>query len=70
MKIEVYKDYMLKIEDENRLIYFDVKPYLNIGDFKLLRNKELFKKFTIDELGGINWIYGALSLSKDTLLNS
>lgn len=70
LKIEVYKDYMLKIQYENKIIYFNVKPYLNMGDFKLLRNKEIFKNFTIDELGGINWIDGALSLSKDTLLNS
>lgn len=67
-EISIYKDYILKIKMNNEVKYFDVEPYLEFGDFKMLKDKNKFKDFELDELGGINWLNGALSLSKDTLL--
>lgn len=67
--ISIYKNYILKIELNNEIKYFDVEPYLEIGDFKILKDKEIFDNFKVDELGGINWLDGALGLSKNTLLN-
>ncbi|MDM0981924.1 DUF2442 domain-containing protein [Clostridium perfringens] len=69
--ISIYKDYVLKIELNNGDIkYFNVEPYIALGDFKVLKDKEIFKNFYLDELEGINWLNGALCLSKDTLLKN
>lgn len=75
-KISIYKNYILKIElndnelNDNQVKYFNVEPYLNKGDFKILKDKKIFENFEIDELGGINWLDGALGLSKNTLLKN
>lgn len=47
---------------------FDMKPYLKYEAFEDLNDIENFRKFEIDELGGIDWLQGG-SLSQDTLLN-
>lgn len=70
-KISIYKNYILKIEmNNNEIKYFDVEPYLELGDFKILKDKNKFRDFEVDELGGINWFNGALGLSKNTLLKN
>ncbi|MBI6007491.1 DUF2442 domain-containing protein, partial [Clostridium perfringens] len=48
----------------------NVEPYLEFGDFKILKDKNKFKDFEVDELEGINWLNGVLCLSKDTLLKN
>lgn len=49
------------------VLYFNLKPFLDLGDFKQLRNLELLYDCEIDELGGLNWSCG-VSLSYDTLM--
>ncbi|ELC8349200.1 DUF2442 domain-containing protein [Clostridium perfringens] len=69
--ISIYKNYILKIEmNNNEVKYFNVEPYLEFGDFKILKDKNKFKDFEVDELEGINWLNGVLCLSKDTLLKN
>lgn len=67
-KISVSNKYLLKIEMNNEIKYFDVEPYLELGDFKILKDKEIFDNFEVDELNGVVWLDGTLSLSIDTLL--
>ncbi|MBI6007486.1 DUF2442 domain-containing protein, partial [Clostridium perfringens] len=53
--ISIYKNYILKIEmNNNEVKYFNVEPYLEFGDFKILKDKNKFKDFEVDELEGIN----------------
>ncbi|WP_283705121.1 DUF2442 domain-containing protein [Clostridium perfringens] len=49
------------------VLYFNLKPFLDLGDFKKLKNLELLHDCEIDELGGLNWRCG-VSLSYDTLM--
>lgn len=70
INIKALDNYILKIVlDNGDIKYFDVKPYLDKGCFKELKNIEVFKKVRIDELQGAEWYYENLSLSKDTLLS-
>ncbi|MCG2726839.1 MAG: DUF2442 domain-containing protein [Elusimicrobia bacterium] len=65
-KVEVMPKYKLCIRfgnGEHRL--FDVKPYLNKGVFKELKNESYFKKVRIIS-GGIEWPHEQ-DLSADTL---
>lgn len=55
----------LKLNTEEKVL-FDVKPYLDKGDFVILKELEEFKNFIVDE-GGICWSCG-VSLSWDTIL--
>lgn len=46
----------------------DMKPYLDKGDFIVLRDWNIFKTVRLDDLEGVEWSYANLSLSKDTIL--
>lgn len=59
-------DYMLQIEfDSKEVRIFDVKPYLNFGIFKELKNEEYFKNVRTS-LGSITWKNGQ-DFSPETL---
>lgn len=49
------------------VLYFNLKPFLYLGDFKQLEDLAVLKDCEIDELGGLNWRCG-VSLSYDTLM--
>lgn len=49
------------------VLYFNLKPFLALGDFKQLNNLKLLNDCEIDELGGLNWRCG-VSLSYATLM--
>ncbi len=49
------------------IFYFNLKPFLYLGDFQQLRNLEVLHSCTLDELGGLNWSCG-VSISADTLM--
>ncbi|MDM0927129.1 DUF2442 domain-containing protein [Clostridium perfringens] len=49
------------------VLYFNLKPFLYLGDFKQLEDLDVLKDCEIDELGGLNWRCG-VSLSYDTLM--
>ncbi|WP_217078257.1 DUF2442 domain-containing protein [Clostridium baratii] len=60
-------DYILQLKlNTKEKILFDVKPYLNIGDFIILKDLKEFENFIADE-GGVCWNCG-VSLSWDTIL--
>ena len=59
-------DYMLQIEfDSKEVRIFDVKPYLDFGIFKELKNEEYFKNVRTS-LGSITWKNGQ-DFSPETL---
>lgn len=63
-------NYILKfylIDGSIRL--FNVKPYLELGDFKALKDVTLFNTVRLDQFEGIEWDCYNLSLSKDTILS-
>ncbi|MEG1482838.1 DUF2442 domain-containing protein [Clostridium sp.] len=68
VKEVIVKDsYLLELKlDTEEKFSFDVKPYLDRGDFVILKDVEEFKDFIVDE-GGICWNCG-VSLSWDTIL--
>lgn len=67
-KVIVLDNYILELHlKDGSIKYFDMKPYLNKGDFKKLRDINLFKTVRLDVLEGIEWDYKNLSLSRDTL---
>lgn len=69
LKVKALKDYTLELYlNDNSKKIFDMKPYLNLGDFKRLQDWELFKTVHIDELNGIEWDCYNLSLSRDTII--
>ncbi|WP_419756972.1 hypothetical protein ACNUKZ_15260 (plasmid) [Clostridium perfringens] len=47
---------------------FDMKPYIELGDFKVLKNIDIFNSVYLDRLEGVCWDYKNLSLSKDTII--
>lgn len=49
------------------VLYFNLKPFLYLGDFKQLEDLDVLKYCEIDELGGLNCRCGVL-LSYDTLM--
>lgn len=54
-KVEARDDYQLYVElADGRKGTFDMKPYLNIGVFKDLRDKEYFEQVGIF-LGAVTW---------------
>lgn len=50
------------------VLYFNLKPFLDLGDFKQLRNLDILNVCELDELGGLNWGCG-VSLSYNTLMS-
>ncbi|MDM0804693.1 DUF2442 domain-containing protein [Clostridium perfringens] len=52
---------------DGAVLYFNLKPFLDLGDFQQLRNLDVLKACEIDELGGLNWKCG-VSLSANTLM--
>lgn len=49
------------------VLYFNLQPFLALGDFQQLRNLDVLKACEIDELGGLVWDCG-VSLSANTLM--
>ena len=65
-KVNPLPDYELQLVFSNKEVrIFDVKPYLNTGVFKELKNPELFKTVR-PYLGSIAWANGQ-DLCPDTL---
>ena len=46
----------------------DMNPFLEQGDFIILKDLNLFKTVKLDELQGIEWDSVNLSLSRDTII--
>ena len=64
--VQANEDFTLTIQFENEEVrIFDVKPYLNIGIFKELKEYHKFRKVK-PFLGSIQWI-GGQDLCPDTL---
>lgn len=67
--VKALPNYVLEFKLKNDTIkHFDMKPYLERGDFKSLKNWDIFKTVKLDYLEGIEWNYKNLSISKDTIL--
>ena len=57
-KVKALDDYILELTFENKEIrLFDVKPYLDTGIFKKLKNKNLFKMVKVS-FDSIEWPEG------------
>jgi hypothetical protein len=66
IKSEPIQDYRLKLAFTNGEVrVFDVKPYLKIGNFKMLKNEAMFTSVKC-VLGSIQWQNG-LDLCPDIL---
>ena len=66
IKSEPIQDYRLKLAFTNGEVrVFDVKPYLEIGNFKMLKNEAMFSSVKC-VLGSIQWQNG-LDLCPDML---
>lgn len=62
-------DYTLKFYlTDGSVRIFDVKPYLDKGDFIVLKNIDIFNTVFLDHLDGVCWDYKNISLSKDTIV--
>jgi hypothetical protein len=66
LEVKPGRDYTLEIlfANKERKI-FDVKPYLDIGIFKELKNKEAFESVKVEN-GSISWL-GGQDFCPDTL---
>lgn len=65
--VTALKSFVLEISLSSGVLkFFDMSPFLERGDFVLLKDVKEFKNFTIDE-GGICWSCG-VSLSWNTIL--
>lgn len=68
LNVKPMQDYLLLLSFNNGEVkHFDVKPYLEIGQFKELKNPEVFNSVR-PFLGSIQWING-LDLCPDMLFN-
>ena len=57
-KVKALNDYKLELTFENKEIrIFDVKPYLDTGLFRTLRNEDIFKKVRVS-FDTIEWPNG------------
>ncbi len=66
LEVKPNRDYTLEIIFENKeRKVFDVKPYLDKGIFKELKNKEVFNMVKVEN-GSISWI-GGQDFCPDTL---
>ena len=55
IKVKVLEDYNLELTFDNNVVKIkDMKPYLNKGVFKTLRNKEIFNSVKVT-FGTISW---------------
>lgn len=62
-------DFLLKFYlTDGSVRLLDMKPYIELGDFKALKDFEVFKTVYLDRLEGVCWDYANLSLSKDTII--
>ena len=66
IEVKPKSDYTLEIlfTNSERKI-FDVKPYLDMGIFKELRNAEVFQSVKVDD-GSVSWV-GGQDFCPDTL---
>ena len=61
--------YLLKFSlNSGGFALLDMKPFLEQGDFIILKDLKLFKTVKLDELQGIEWDSVNLSLSRDTII--
>ena len=62
-------DFILKFYlTDGSIRLLDMKPYIELGDFKVLKNIDIFNSVYLDHLEGVCWDYKNLSLSKDTII--
>ena len=55
IKVKVLEDYKLELTFDNNVVKIkDMKPYLNIGVFKMLKEKEKFNSVKLN-FGTISW---------------
>ena len=65
----ISSDYLLKFYlVDGSVRYFDMKPYIEQGAFKVLKDISIFNSVYLDKLEGIEWDCANLSLSKDTII--
>ena len=66
IKVKALKDYKIELTFDNHIVKIkDMKPYLNKGVFKQLKNKEVFQSVHVS-LGAIAWD-GDIDLCADYL---
>lgn len=62
-------DYLLKFYlTDGSIRHFDMKPYIEQGAFKVLKDISIFNSVYLDRLEGVEWEYKNLSLSRDTII--